>query len=322
MTTSPVTSNPSTDLINEVANSLKFIPNSILNCPKLIICDGYKFRDKNKFRSGEITSEWVDAYIEYKKNLQVLTENKESIFSGAKLLELEERNGFGYAMREGMAHITTPYVIVVQHDRNFTRGFDLLKVVKGMRRHYHWCHYVGLPTSRTIKHASLILSKYRVRVSTVHADVGDREACAPRVASEDKVHLKALLGTTLSQPKTNQNEYESKSSDASDGWWDSSDRENCMDLVPLIQWYDSTHIASTSYYRNFVFERRAKRVAKGGFIEDKLGQQQLKVILERGMEAHVPYGTFILDDHIDKPTVSHLDGHDPRNAARFVFVEG
>mmetsp|Transcript_26277 Transcript_26277/g.34170 ORF Transcript_26277/g.34170 Transcript_26277/m.34170 type:complete len:103 (+) Transcript_26277:648-956(+) len=73
MTTSPVTSNPSTDLINEVANSLKFIPNSILNCPKLIICDGYKFRDKNKFRSGEITSEWVDAYIEYKKNLQVLT---------------------------------------------------------------------------------------------------------------------------------------------------------------------------------------------------------------------------------------------------------
>ena len=33
-------------------------------------------------------------------------------------------------------------------------------------------------------------------------------------------------------------------------------------LIPLVQWYDSTHVASTAYYRRFVFDRRARRVAK------------------------------------------------------------
>jgi len=61
-------------------------------------------------------------------------------------------------------------MIVVQHDRNMTHGFDLIKLVQAMHRHRGWCYYVGLPTSRTIKHATLILSKYTLRVSTIHAD--------------------------------------------------------------------------------------------------------------------------------------------------------
>jgi len=154
--------------------------------------------------------------------------------------------------------------------------------------------------------------------------------------------------------------------------------------------YDSTHVASTGYYRRFVFDPRYKRVAKGGFIEDKLGQQQLKLILERGMGSHASYGTFILDVSpenapvlegmahslaavassvpsampsavpsavpsasgrpaagelpgsppgspadspadssapsglpagVGLPLVGHLDGHDPRNAEKFVFAE-
>ena len=31
-------------------------------------------------------------------------------------------------MREGVPVVTTPYMIVVQHDRNFRKGFDLVKV--------------------------------------------------------------------------------------------------------------------------------------------------------------------------------------------------
>ena len=134
---------------------------------------------------------------------------------------------------------------------------------------------------------------------------------------------------------------------------------------------------------------------QGGFIEDKLGQEQLRVTLERGIAAHARYGTFILDDTFAAggtagpgagpaaarqsllrcatiadaggdgggdgsgsgdgdgscggdggkcgegaalgpwaawsgwangcaaaaPLVSHLDGHDPRNSARFVHVQ-
>ena len=101
----------------------------------------------------------------------------------------------------------------------------------------------------------------------------------------------------------------------------SGDASREVRLLPLLQWYDSTHVASAEYYRHFVFSRRVKRVARGGFIEDKLGQEQLRVILERGVGAHVPYGTFMLDDGSGAPVVQHLDGHDTRNGERFVHVD-
>jgi hypothetical protein len=84
MTTSPVTSNPNTDLISEIGKSLKLVDH-LTKCPKLIICDGYKIREKNKFRSGEITPERVEAYAQYKLNLHALTKDKESVFSGAQV---------------------------------------------------------------------------------------------------------------------------------------------------------------------------------------------------------------------------------------------
>ena len=100
-------------------------------------------RDKNKFRSGEITADRVAAYAEYKANLRALSEAAPGAalggpeepgaagLRGAELLELEERQGFGFAMREGVALVTTPYVIVVQHDRNFTRPWSGLVEVRG-----------------------------------------------------------------------------------------------------------------------------------------------------------------------------------------------
>jgi len=82
--------------------------------------------------------------------------------------------------------------------------------------------------------------------------------------------------------------------------------------MPLLQWYDSAHIGRTDYYRSFVFGPR-QLVARGGFIEDKLGQQQLKDIRSHGLNAHAEYGTFVLDDGRDEPIVAHVDGRDSRH---------
>ena len=41
---------------------------------------------------------------------------------------------------------------------------------------------------------------------------------------------------------------------------------NGIPFLPMLVWYDSTHIARTDYYRNFVFGGFGL-VAKGGFIE-------------------------------------------------------
>ena len=45
-------------------------------------------------------------------------------------------------------------------------------------------------------------------------------------------------------------------------------------LLPMLIWLDSTHIARTDWYRDYVFGGPPALVAKGGFIEDKFGQQQ------------------------------------------------
>ena len=42
----------------------------------------------------------------------------------------------------------------------------------------------------------------------------------------------------------------------------------------MLIWLDSTHIARTDWYRDYVFGGPPALVAKGGFIEDKFGQQQ------------------------------------------------
>jgi hypothetical protein len=53
-------------------------------------------------------------------------------------------------------------------------------------------------------------------------------------------------------------------------------------LVPMVYWYDSTHLATTEYYKTVVFGRwkygKQELVKKGGFIEDKLGQYQMCVL--------------------------------------------
>lgn len=80
-------------------------------------------------------------------------------------------------------------------------------------------------------------------------------------------------------------------------------------FIPLIMWHDSTHFAQTEYYRHFVFGER-NLVSRGGFIEDKLGQQQGLDLRTLGWASHAEYGTWLLDDGVPPPTrmVGHLDG--------------
>ena len=48
--------------------------------------------------------------------------------------------------------------------------------------------------------------------------------------------------------------------------------------------------------------------------------QELSAIQAGGLEAHEPYGTFVLDTG-GSVVVSHLDGHDARNSERFNHVD-
>jgi hypothetical protein len=98
-----------------------------------------------------------------------------------------------------------------------------------------------------------------------------------------------------------------------------------LPLLPLLFWYDKTHIACVEHYRRFVFrdagspEARTAAAAAaqaageraafrpGDFIEDTLGQRQLEDVKRNGMSAHAKYGTFLLDDG-GGAVLAHLHG--------------
>ena len=78
-----------------------------------------------------------------------------------QIVRCEEREGFGFALKNALRHVRTPYVLVVQHDRNFVRPADVEAVVRCLEANAETVKYVMLPTTTCLHYARLVLSKYR-----------------------------------------------------------------------------------------------------------------------------------------------------------------
>ena len=70
----------------------------------------------------------------------------EDAFFGSHVLSLSDHHGFGFAVKAALNHITTDYVLVVQHDQEFIAGFDLEALLETMSLHSGVVKYVGLPS--------------------------------------------------------------------------------------------------------------------------------------------------------------------------------
>ena len=278
--TSPIEIHPSTVIIEEIVGALLGHVPLLRRCPKLIVCDGFKVREANRYRAGQITAEKAARYREYVERLRRLSApGSGNVLEGAQVLVLAERQGFGYAVRAALPRVATPYILMQQHDRRLRQPFDVLGVLRAMEASQlergdeaGRINYVGLCTTTTLGHAHKMSSKYQLDVEP-HCRLVRASAHAPAGCGEQ------------------------------------------LRLVPLLQWYDSTHLCATEHYRHFVFGRRkGKRlVAKGGFIEDKCGQAQLAEVRQGGVAANRDWGSFLLDDGSGAERnwlVEHLDGHD------------
>ena len=90
-------------------------------------------------------------------------------------------------------------------------------------------------------------------------------------------------------------------------------------LLPCLTWYDSTHIATTRYYKEFVFGSSEKLVTKGHFIEAELGQVQFQDVCARGVAVSLPrWRTYLLDDEVSEPAVGHMNGSSSQSFASLV----
>jgi hypothetical protein len=85
--------------------------------------------------------------------------------------------------------------------------------------------------------------------------------------------------------------------------------EGGLRFLPLLQFYDSTHLSRRAAYLE-LFADRSCGFSNGDFIEDRIGQLQLKAIREQGLQAHSWHGQWVLDDGDPRTMVCHLDGRD------------
>jgi len=270
LTTSPCVAHPETTLIEEVVASIaaKGGLSTAVGCRLIIVCDGVKRRDENKFRSGVVNEVGKRRYEEYLDRLAWLANESDGPIRGAELIRLEERHGFGHALKRALMRVTTPYVLVAQHDRAFTRKVPM-NVVLDIMDHDLEVSYCGFPTSTTLSHDIRVVGRVFGRNGT------------------------KICPTRRSYPS-----------------------HPGIELVPLLQFYDSMHVARTSFFLEKVFgKRRFINISIGSFIEDQLSQLMLSLIRDQGIEAHAQFGTFIIEDEVNIPMAGHIDGHDPRNTA-------
>jgi hypothetical protein len=360
VTTSPIKSHPSTELLERTFETfLRGGPAFAYHCRKVIVCDGCRTRDesttkkhandKQAMRNGIVSPAQAEAYAEFKQRLRQLcaaasptttatmsssvsrSEEEEprslpplSPFSNSVVEELDERMGYGYALRHALHHcVATPYVIVIQHDRTFMRPTPILETVQTMWRHRN-IKYVGMSMRSNLLYRDQFLGQYG---RTFMEDMSQAVLRLPELAldatlygpdsasthqmeytNSDKLrkNIQALAETyRASQQYTDHQDWLSSTTTTP-----TLPPGACqLSLTPTFYWYDNTHICETAHYRDFIFNPKYKMVARGGFIEDKVSPVIKKTVERFGLnEGHARFGCFLLDDHSGMFFTGHLDG--------------
>lgn len=86
----------------------------------IIVADGYKIKEREKLKSGEVSKETASLYEEYLINLSLFCLSKR--FS---LIRRETREGFANNVNYGLHFVRTKFVLVCQHDIEFTQDVNL-----------------------------------------------------------------------------------------------------------------------------------------------------------------------------------------------------
>jgi hypothetical protein len=333
VTTSPIRSNPSTELLERVFETFRNGGHDFAyKCRKLIVCDGCRQRTeatskrhnnvKQSLRNGIVDSEQLERYAQFKAALRELCANasEDSLFCNTSVEELEVRQGYGFALRHCLREcVSTPYVIVIQHDRTFMRPTPIYETVKAMWQHPN-IKYVGMSMRSNLLYRDQFLGKYGKSYMPAMSSCILRppalmlDACdyGPNSHSTENMEYSGnellreniqALSETYSASQQNIDHVDwTKSNPLPPGKWQ-------LSLTPTFFWYDNVHICETAHYRDFIYNPKFKMVVKGGFVEDKLSPVLKKTVERFGLvEGHARFGCFLLDDHSGMFFTGHLDG--------------
>lgn len=299
ITTSPVKSHPSTELLDAVRESFNLV-DGLCECNQIIVADGYIVNDDgspNKEKSGKISRELADAYEHFLVDLREKLDLEGPVPS-RRLIVRSKRYGFAENLRCGVLIATTPYVLVVQHDQLFLRplrNLSLFQIISSLVEHPE-IKYLGLMSSSDMN--------YQIRRYNLPEYQLFRDDSKKVVHDFVRHHLQTWKSSVQS----------------------GSDNDNGNDLVkfhqlkyglplmPLDFWYDKPHIASRRVYLDFVFGQTHFNYHTGisvrvnNFVEDSLGNVIKSNIQHRGWMAFTMYHIYSLYDDPENPIIGHLDG--------------
>jgi hypothetical protein len=287
---------------------------------------------KQALRNGIVTSEQAENYRQFKCHLRKLCNNKDcgtkhdrSVFINTEMVELEERHGYGFALRHALRHyVQTPFVCVIQHDRTFMRPTPISETLNAMWRNPQ-VKYVGFSMRSNLLYRDIFLGRYgggnnqqrqqewndmvlhlpemRVLASEYGPDSSSARTMtynSEKLRHNMEAFVEAYKGSA--QAATSNQNFEGNGDDI-------SKRLHQMTLVPTLFFYDNIHICETEHYRDFIFHPSYKMVAKGGFVEDKLSPVIKRTVERLGLkDGHSRFGCYLLDDHSGLFFTGHLDG--------------
>jgi hypothetical protein len=334
VTTSPIQSNPSTEVLERTFDTFSLAGQGFLQCRKVIVCDGCRIVEqekaitkkhslvRQKLRSGIATSTQAENYHEFKAALKQLCQDapEDSPFTNTVVEELDSRHGYGFALRHALREcVSTPYVCVIQHDRTFMRITPVHETLHAMFMSQGHIKYVGMSMRSNVTYRDIFLSKYgklamdQMIPSILRPPELCLDAClyGPESASTKSMKLatEKLTSNMLSNAQAYLGSYQYKHEQE---WLKDNPVPPCkhqLSLTPTLFWYDNTHICETAHYRDYIYNDQFKMVNHGGFVEESVSPIIVKGVERLGFaEGHNLFGCYILDDHSGLFFTGHLDG--------------
>lgn len=335
VTTSAIRSNPSLDMLTSTLESyLRVLPKE---CPTILVCDGCFTVECDKppqHKAGRVTEEEKTKYVEYIRRIREAAAANTGPLSGISILELATRQGFGFAVRAALLHeVRTRFVMIVQHDQQLVRPFDLARVLRTMATHPEEVKYVGLASKTTQHYATNVRGRHGLTLRRTRAYGG--LPLLPLLFWYDKPHIccathyrdfvfgsmnpfhRKLQEAKLEAVKLEEAAEAAEAEEAVAATVASDEttveeealegeEEEAVTEEDAVAEPDETAAERSARRRRFFGQHRRRGdhglgvVRQGNFIEETFGRAQLADIAANGMAAHAKYGTFqleIVDDH-------------------------
>lgn len=281
-TTSPSPVHPSCEVIMQVFDSLDHYAPALATCRTIVVCDGCNVHPRCKYRSGMVDQAALERYQEYKRQLRT---------------ELAGRAAGGGVPATAAP---PPESAAAAGTEPVPGGrFELLEL--SSRHGFGYAVRAALALVKT----PLVCVLQHDRTCLRRVGVG--EIARAVLESEGRV------GYVLLPTRATRNYHLQMSSRMGlrgvklrGGLEENARplRTPRRRLLPCLQWYDSTHVASVAFYR----ELFARHPGIGGFIESKLGPLMFADYAERGCAAAVQTWRCYLYDDGGEPMVGHLNG--------------